>query len=109
VHQSDLTYNHYEISLLSYDLPATTSLRQADFDMRALLGIWAGTATKIMKVSPTVDHGRPALEVIGQVPAQYPERIHVVFGSRHVVLLAVHADDGNARVYHTLVSSLRVR
>ena len=109
VHQSDLTYDHYEISVMSYDLPATTSLGQADFDMRALLGIWAGTATKIMKVTPAVDHGRPALEGIGQVPAQYPEHVHVVFGTRHLVLLAVHADDGNARVYHALVSSLRVR
>ncbi len=109
VHQSNLTYDKYEISVLSYDLPATTSVGQADFDMRALLGIWADTATKIMRVTPTIDHGRPALEVIGQVPADYPEHVHVVFGTRHVVLLAVHADDGNARVYHALVASLHVR
>ena len=59
VHQSDLRYDHYDISIASYDLAATPSRAQADFDMRTLLSVWAGTGTKITKIAPAVDRGRP--------------------------------------------------
>jgi len=108
VHESELTYRHFEITVTSYNLPAGTVKTQADFDMRSLLQIWAGTAAKVMKITPTLDHGRPALEVLAAVPAAHPSRVHVVFGSRHVVLIAVNADDGSTGVYNAIVSSLRL-